>query len=160
MNPCWMERGRGSDGWGRKAWCVAVNWLLPPLSRDCSSSISIPKVLYSKGSCEKHMALDPLSLSCIIMCSSCPSCSCSQRNANGSGSEMGLVRWVVPYVLEINQSYSSAREASFLVEEIQNTNCDAHTTASSTVRRNLIDAISVFELMLLHLSMDVCKTLL
>ena len=73
---------------------------------------------------------------------------------------MGLVRWVVPYVLEINQSYSSSREASFLVEEIQNTNCDAHTTASSTVRRNLIDAISVFELMLLHLSMDVCKTLL
>lgn len=73
---------------------------------------------------------------------------------------MSFVRWVVPYVLEIDQSYDSTRKTSFVVKEIQNTNCDTDTTASSIVSWNLIDTTSALEIRRLHLSMDVYKPLL
>ena len=46
------------------------------------------------------------------------------------------------------------------LKEIQNTNCDTDTTASSTVSWNLIDTTSALEIRRLHLSMDVYKPLL
>lgn len=73
---------------------------------------------------------------------------------------MSFVRWVVSYVPEINESYDSIRKTLFVVEEIQNTNCDTDTTASFTIRRNLIDATSTLEIRRLRLSTDVYKPLL